>query len=71
MSTGAVDFVKAISGNAVKNGSMVLGAPGKATAPLAYNDPIGQNAASINTPTMTTIQGKYAERFDDPTYYSN
>lgn len=70
MSTNAVDFVVAKAGQPVKNGSVVLNQPlaayGNATASGAT-----QNSYVSNSPTMSDIQGKYIEHFDDPTYYSN
>jgi hypothetical protein len=70
MSTNAVDFVAAVAGQPVKNGTVVtnqpLGAYGNATA-LSTDG----NTYVSNSPTISDIQSKYIEHFDDPNYYSN
>jgi len=59
----ANDINKAISANPIKNG-----------ATIASCDQLGNtqllNTYVSNTPTISDIQSKYDERFDDPTYYT-
>lgn len=63
----ANDIIKAISGNEIKNGTMVVscnvtGFP-SSPATIQYNKYVK------NTPTITDIENKYDNRFDDPSYY--
>jgi len=62
--------VKAIAGNDVKHGTVVV-----ASAPfedLALMKTYSGSPTSFvkNTPNPTTIGTKYDNRFDDPTYYT-
>lgn len=63
----ANDINKAISANEIKNGSMVVscGRTGFPNSPgsIVYNKYVK------NTPTITDIQSKFDNRFDDPSYY--
>lgn len=63
----SVDVAKAISANAIKNGSVILNKPlkGYADGPLAYD------AYVDNKPVIEDIDEKYTDRFDDLTYYQN
>lgn len=63
----ANDITKAISTNALKNGSMVVtcSRTGFPTSPST----IVYNTYVKNTPTITDIESKYDFRFDDPSYY--
>jgi hypothetical protein len=56
------DIEKAISANDIKNGSVV-------TNTLFTGRSITYNYYVKNTPTLTNIQSKYIDRFDDPSYY--
>ena len=58
----ATDINKAISGNPIKNGSIVTN-----TLFTGYSKTY--NYYVKNTPTITDIQEKYTDRFDDPSYY--
>jgi len=58
----ANDIAKAISGNNIKNGSIV-------TNTLFTGQYKTYNYYVKNTPTLTDIQAKYTDRFDDPSYY--
>jgi hypothetical protein len=64
------DIQASISGNAVKNGSLVMGAT--FTASFAKTSPgpdtvgsylLGYQSTIKNTPTITTIASKYGNRF--------
>lgn len=63
----ANDITKAISANSIKNGTMVVGClnTGFPTSPttILYNQYVK------NTPTISDIEAKYDNRFDDPSYY--
>jgi hypothetical protein len=58
----ANDITLAISGNPIKNGSAVV------TCSPAGEYSVNDDDA-LSTPTITTIQAKYDNRFDDPSYY--
>lgn len=57
----AFDIQAAISGVDVKNGTIVVGA----TFTGAYAT---LNTSVTNSPTINSIQEKYDNKFDDPTY---
>jgi hypothetical protein len=59
------DIQAAVSGVVVKNGTVVVGVGGipSTSGIITYNTYVN------NTPTITTIQAKYDNRFDDPRYY--
>jgi len=59
----ANDINKAISANPIKNGTVVTSCD-----QLGNNQLL--NTYVSNTPTISDIQSKYNERFDDPTYYT-
>lgn len=62
----AVDVVKAISANAIKNGTLVVQSP-----LVSFNSASGDyNAYVSNNPTLTQIENRYTERFDDEGYYT-
>ena len=58
----ANDITKAISANPLKNGTALV----SCTITGEYSS---LNTYVQNTPTITDIQSKYDERFDDPAYY--
>jgi hypothetical protein len=58
----ANDINKAISANPIKNGTIVTSCDQLGNTQLL-------NTYVSNTPTISDIQSKYDERFDDPTYY--
>lgn len=58
----ANDIQAAVSGNPVKNGTTVV----TTTFTGEYST---LNTYVKNTPTITNIQSKYTDRFDDPSYY--
>lgn len=60
----ANDISKIISANEIKNGTAIVGC--KVTG-LTNNDLL--NTYVKNTPTISDIQDKYDDRFDDPSYY--
>lgn len=60
----ANDINKAISANPIKNGTTVVSC--KRTG-LSANDLL--NTSVKNTPTISDIEAKYDNRFDDPAYY--
>ena len=60
----ANDINKAISANAIKNGTVVVSC--KKTG-LSAKDLL--NTSVKNTPTISDIEAKYDNRFDDPAYY--
>jgi hypothetical protein len=60
----ANDIQAAVSGVAVKNGTVIV----SSTFTGEYSV---LNTYVKNTPTIATIQSKYTDKFDDPTYYSN
>ena len=63
----AIDIGLSISGNPIKNGTMVVtcgaaGFPPSGTT-IVYNKYV------LNTPTISDIESKYDLKFDDPSYY--
>lgn len=60
----ANDIKKILSSNPIKNGTSVVGC--KKTG-FSSNDLL--NTYVLNTPTITDIESKYDNRFDDPSYY--
>jgi hypothetical protein len=58
----AIDIVKSISANPIKNGTAVV----SCTFTGEYSV---LNTSVKNTPAIDTIQAKYDARFDDPSYY--
>jgi hypothetical protein len=61
----ANDIKLAVSGNLIKNGTIVFSC-GMTGYPSGT---IVNNSFVKNTPTINTIQSKYDLRFDDPSYY--
>lgn len=63
----ANDVAKSRSAEPIKNGTMVVTCPftGLPSSPstILYNQYVK------NTPTITDIEAKYTNRFDDPSYY--
>lgn len=58
----AIDIVKSVSANPIKNGTVVVSCQFTGL----YN--INNNYVS-NIPTISDIESKYDNRFDDPSYY--
>lgn len=58
----AIDIVKSKSANPIKNGTLIVSC--SRTAKYALS-----NLYVKNTPTITEIESKYEDRFDDPSYY--
>jgi hypothetical protein len=58
----ANDINKAISANQIKNGTTVV----TTTVTGEYST---IDTYVKNTPTIESIQAKYTDRFDDPSYY--
>jgi len=58
----ANDIAEAIQANEIKNGTLVV-----TTTKTGQNSKI--NTYVKNTPTISDIENKYDERFDDPSYY--
>jgi hypothetical protein len=58
----ANDITKAISANPLKNGTLLVSCTITGEYSLS-------NTYVKNTPTITDIQDKYDNRFDDPSYY--
>lgn len=58
----ANDIMKAISGNNIKNGTLIAGCT--FTGTFSVN-----NNYVKNTPIIGDIEDKYDNRFDDPSYY--
>lgn len=56
------DIGKANSSNDIKNGTLIV----SCTRTGEYNT---INTYVKNTPTLASIESKYAARFDDPSYY--
>ena len=56
------DITKAISTNPIKNGTLLVSCSRTGEHGLSNN-------YVKNTPTITDIQSKYDNRFDDPSYY--
>lgn len=63
----ANDITKAINANELKNGTLVVGClvTGFPSSPstIVYDKYVK------NTPTLTDIESKFDNRFDDPSYY--
>lgn len=58
----ANDITKAISTNPLKNGTLLVSCALTGKYSLS-------NTYVKNTPTITDIESKYDNRFDDPSYY--
>ena len=58
----ANDIQKALSSEPVKNGTLIVSATRTGEYSLS-------NTYVKNTPTMTDIESKFDNRFDDPSYY--
>ena len=58
----ANDITKAISGNPLKNGTLLVSCTRTGEYSLS-------NSYVKNTPTLSDIESKYDNRFDDPSYY--
>jgi hypothetical protein len=58
----ANDIMKAISANAIKNGTSLV----SCTKTGEYGS---LNTYVKNTPILSDIESRYDERFDDPSYY--
>jgi hypothetical protein len=58
----ANDIAKAVSANELKNGTAIV----TCSRTGEYSE---LNTYVKNTPTITDIQDKYDNRFDDPAYY--
>lgn len=58
----AIDIQKSISANPIKNGTAIV----SCTFVGEYST---LDAAVKNIPTISSIENKYDERFDDPSYY--
>lgn len=63
----ANDIVKAISANAIKNGTSVCQ---RAKAGYLSLGAVVENSYVDNKPVITDIQAKYDNRFDDRDYYT-
>ncbi len=59
----ANDIAKSNSANAIKHGTVVFSASPRTGL---YQT---QNSYVVNIPLIAAIEGKYTERFDDPSYY--
>lgn len=60
----ANDITKAISANPLKNGTLLVQCKATGFSVSDINDKYVKN-----TPTITDIENKYDDRFDDPSYY--
>jgi len=58
----AADIVKAITANPIKNGTLILSVTRTGLYDKADNH-------VKNTPAIGSIETKYDNRFDDPSYY--
>lgn len=58
----ALDIIKSKSANPIKNGTLVVSCSKTGQYSLS-------NLFVSNIPTITDIESKYDERFDDPAYY--
>lgn len=58
----ATDIQNAVSGEAIKNGTLLV----SCTKTGEYST---INTYVKNTPTLTDIENKFDDRFDDPSYY--
>jgi hypothetical protein len=58
----ANDITKAISANSIKNGTLLVSCTTTGEYSLL-------NTYVKNTPTISDIEAKYDNRFDDPAYY--
>jgi hypothetical protein len=61
----ANDIIKSINGNDIKNGTALVGC-----LPTGSQENLKLNDYVVNTPTISDIQSKYDEKFDDPRYYT-
>jgi hypothetical protein len=59
------DIAEAVSANEIKNGTVVVTV--YPTGPTASNN---NNNSVYNKPVIADIENKYADKFDDLTYYS-
>lgn len=58
------DIAKAITGAEIKNGTLLV-----FTGSRGIYDTVSSSGYVSNSPTITDIQSKYDNRFDDPSYY--
>ena len=58
----ANDIIKTISTNPIKNGTLLVSCTRTGEYSLS-------NSYVKNTPTISNIESKYDNRFDDPSYY--
>lgn len=61
----AIDIIVYNSGNSIKNGSIVVQTGGIVSASGFKTI----DSYVLNSPTISTIQSEYTNRFDDPSYY--
>ena len=64
----AQDIYPAVSGQAIKHGTIIVCSTGKGDGILDYID--RDDSRVINTPELASITGKYDARWDDPRFYS-
>jgi len=60
----ANDISTSIVANAINNGSIIVGQPGK-----PYKQVMDDQDPALHTPAITTIQDKYDSKYDDYEYY--
>lgn len=58
----AIDIIKAVNSNPIKNGTLLVSCT--RTGEYSLRDTYVQNY-----PTITDIEEKYTDRFDNPSYY--
>lgn len=61
----ANDIIKAINGNDIKNGTVVVGC-----LPTGSSDNLKNDDVVSNEPSMADIESKYDAKFDHPRYYT-
>jgi len=61
----AIDIIVYNSGNSIKNGTIIVQTGGIVSASGFKT----RDSYVLNTPSISTIQSEYTNRFDDPSYY--
>lgn len=64
----AIDIILAKSDQPIKNGTVVVSCP-RTGFPSAPPATLTYDAFVTNTPTISDIESKYDNKFDNPSYY--
>lgn len=65
----ANDITLAVSSNPIKNGTVVVTCPNTGFPTAGLPSTLTYDAFVTNQPTISQIQSKYDNKFDNPSYY--